>query len=94
MLYCPLTAQIKGYSFEVATAGQRTRVALSDQGKSLDWQARKARLKRQISDLELTQARQCNSAAGRWRAPIRPEGNTACVPYLHISALDNRLDSA
>jgi len=30
MLYCPLTAQIKGYSFKVATAGQRTRVALSD----------------------------------------------------------------
>ncbi len=45
-LVCPITSQAKGYPFEVtlppgaAVAG----VALSDQVRSLDWRARRARL--------------------------------------------------
>jgi mRNA interferase MazF len=44
-LFCPITSQIKGYPFEVTlppdigVAG----VVLSDQVKSLDWRARKAK---------------------------------------------------
>ena len=44
-LCCPITSQVKGYPFEVAlpvglpVAG----VVLSDQVKSLDWRARKAK---------------------------------------------------
>jgi mRNA interferase MazF len=45
-LFCPLTTQVKGYPFEVAIPGglKVQGVALSDQVKSLDWKARKARL--------------------------------------------------
>ena len=44
MLCCPLTTSIKGYPFEVRThVGGKPGVALSDQVKSLDWRARKAR---------------------------------------------------
>lgn len=45
-LFCPVTSQIKGYSFEVQipegypVAG----VILSDRVKSLDWRARRAEL--------------------------------------------------
>jgi mRNA interferase MazF len=44
MLCCPITSQVKGYPFEVAVAGTGgiTGVVLSDQLRSLDWQARKA----------------------------------------------------
>lgn len=44
MVCCPLTTQIKGYPFEVpvTVAGQHSAV-LSDQVKSLDWKARKAK---------------------------------------------------
>lgn len=43
-LLCPITSQSKGYPFEVAIpAGlEITGVVLSDQVKSLDWQARRA----------------------------------------------------
>jgi mRNA interferase MazF len=43
-LFCPITSQVKGYPFEVLLpAGAKARGAiLSDQLKSLDWQARKA----------------------------------------------------
>lgn len=44
MLCCPITRRVKGYPFEVALddpAGVRG-VILSDQVKSLDWQARQA----------------------------------------------------
>lgn len=47
MLCCPITSQVKGYPFEVpldANAGARG-VVLSDQVKSLDWRARRARRK-------------------------------------------------
>jgi mRNA interferase MazF len=44
MLCCPLTTVIKGYPFEVPTkVGGKPGVALSDQVKSLDWRARKAK---------------------------------------------------
>lgn len=42
MLCCPLTSQAKGYPFEVAISGARPSVALADQIKSMDWQARNA----------------------------------------------------
>jgi len=44
-LFCPVTTQVKGYPFEVAfpTGGKTAGVVLSDQVKSLDWRARRAR---------------------------------------------------
>lgn len=45
-LVCPITSQIKGYPFEVRLpdALEVSGVVLSDQLKSLDWRARKAKL--------------------------------------------------
>ena len=44
MLCCPVTSQVKGYPFEVQLVGVKgvTGVVLSDQMRSLDWQARRA----------------------------------------------------
>lgn len=44
-LFCPITSKVKGYPFEVPLpAGSPvTGVVLSDQVKSLDWRARRAR---------------------------------------------------
>jgi mRNA interferase MazF len=44
MLCCPVTTQVKGYPFEVALIGVKgvTGVVLSDQLRSLDWEARAA----------------------------------------------------
>ncbi|MBN2561684.1 MAG: endoribonuclease MazF [Phycisphaerae bacterium] len=43
-LCCPITSRSKGYPFEVPVkAGEIGGVVLSDQVKSLDWQARDAR---------------------------------------------------
>lgn len=41
-IFCPITSQVKGYPFEVpvASAGGIKGVALADQIKSLDWNAR------------------------------------------------------
>jgi mRNA interferase MazF len=43
-ILCPITSQVKGYPFEVATpTGSRIGgVILADQVKSLDWRVRKA----------------------------------------------------
>jgi len=43
-LFCPITSQVKGYPFEVALPKPFpiSGVVLSDQIKSLDWQARRA----------------------------------------------------
>jgi mRNA interferase MazF len=43
-ILCPITSQVKGYPFEVATpAGSRINgVILADQVKSLDWRIRQA----------------------------------------------------
>lgn len=57
LLCCPMTTQIKGYPFEVLIAGGRPGAALADQVKSLDWVARKARHKGQVSADELTEVR-------------------------------------
>ena len=45
VLICPITSKVKGYPFEVALpAGLKINgVILSDQIKSLDWRARKAK---------------------------------------------------
>jgi len=44
-LVCPITAQVKGYPFEVPipTGLAVSGVVLADQVKSLDWKARRAR---------------------------------------------------
>lgn len=44
-LFCPVTSQAKGYPFEVSLPPglKISGVVLSDQVKSLDWRARKAR---------------------------------------------------
>lgn len=44
-LFCPITNQIKGYPFEVVLPHdlKATGAVLSDQIKSLDWRARKAK---------------------------------------------------
>ena len=44
-LFCPITNQIKGYPFEVVLPDglKATGAVLSDQIKSLDWRARKAK---------------------------------------------------
>ena len=51
MLCCPITSQVKGYPFEVAVGKNAMvqGVILSDQVKSLDWQARKAEKKGKVS---------------------------------------------
>lgn len=43
-LFCPITSRIKGYPFEVSIPDgfKVSGVVLSDQIKSLDWEARKA----------------------------------------------------
>ncbi|MBK1644539.1 toxin MazF [Thiocapsa imhoffii] len=57
MLCCPMTTQVKGYPFEVPIPGDRPRVVLADQVKSLDWVARKALRKGKVSTAELNDVR-------------------------------------
>lgn len=57
MLCCPMTTQIKGYPFEVLIAGDRPGAVLADQVKSLDWVARKASHKGEVSTTELAEVR-------------------------------------
>ncbi len=57
MICCPLTSQIKGYPFEVQIQGHPPCAALADQVKSLDWRARKAKLKGQVLPVELVEVR-------------------------------------
>jgi mRNA interferase MazF len=51
-LMCPVTSQIKGYPFEVAIPEKLkvSGVVLSDQIKSLDWQARQAEFISKLPD--------------------------------------------
>ena len=50
-LLCPITSKVKGYPFEVAVNVKSIKgVILSDQVKSLDWQARKAKLIARVSE--------------------------------------------
>ena len=57
MLCCPMTTQIKGYPFEVRIAGDTDSAVLADQVKSLEWRARRAKLKGRISAAELAEVR-------------------------------------
>jgi mRNA interferase MazF len=58
LLCCPTTTQIKQYPFEVRLAGAKPSVALADQIKSLDWQARRAVRKGRASAAELHEIRE------------------------------------
>lgn len=57
MVCCPITNQVKNYPFEVLIRGNPnvTGAILSDQIKNLDWRARKARYKGNVSDDELAE---------------------------------------
>lgn len=57
MLCCPTTTRIKGYPFEVALGGQPPRVALADQVRSIDWQARQTERKGRASDAAIIEIR-------------------------------------
>ena len=58
MVCCPLSSKVKGYPFEVALnlAGQEG-VVLSDQVKSLDWRAWKAKKKGEVPGTVLLEVR-------------------------------------
>ena len=58
LICCPLTTKIKGYPFEVIIEGTPQNVALSDQVKSLDWKARKAKHKGSVSQAEFETIKQ------------------------------------
>ena len=55
-ILCPVTTQAKGYPFEVPlSSGLKTKgVVLADNVKSLDWQARGARIIERVSPAVLT----------------------------------------
>ncbi|MBF0560011.1 MAG: endoribonuclease MazF [Nitrospirae bacterium] len=55
-LVCPITTSIKSYPFEVSLDGAKktSGVALSDQVRSIDWQAWKIRIVDSISTTSLT----------------------------------------
>lgn len=57
MLCCPMSTRIKGYPFEVKIPGEPASVVLSDQIKSLDWQARRASFKGKVSFPVLAEVR-------------------------------------
>ena len=52
MLCCPITSQVKNYPFEVKVIGTTkvTGVVLSDQVRSLDWEARNAQAAGRAAD--------------------------------------------
>lgn len=57
MLCCPLTTQIKGYPFEVVISQNPPSAILADQIKNLDWRARKARGKGEVTAAVLADVR-------------------------------------
>jgi mRNA interferase MazF len=57
MICCPMTTQIKNYSFEVLIAGPSPSAVLADQIKSLGWRKRRARRKGSVSAAELADVR-------------------------------------
>lgn len=55
-LFCPITSRVKGYPFEVTVSGKKIQGAvLSDQVKSLDWKARRAKLIEKLDDESLAE---------------------------------------
>lgn len=57
MLCCPLTTKIKGYPFEVVISQNPPSAILADQIKNLDWCARKARRKGEVTAAVLADVR-------------------------------------
>jgi mRNA interferase MazF len=58
MVCCALSTRVKGYPFEVLTqANGQDCVVLSDQVKSLDWKARRARKKGSVPEPVMQQVR-------------------------------------
>lgn len=55
MVCCPMSSKIKGYSFEVVVSHSPPSVVLADQLKSLDWRARGAERKGQVSPAVLNE---------------------------------------
>src|SRR5690606_17212496 len=53
MLCCPLTTKLKGYPFEVVISQNPPSAILADQIKNLDWRARKARHKGEVTAVVL-----------------------------------------
>lgn len=57
MICCPMTTQIKGYPFEVVLGQDPPSAVLSDQVKSLDWRARRAKRKGRVAAEALAEVR-------------------------------------
>jgi len=57
MLCCPLTTKLKGYPFEVLISQNPPSAILADQIKNLDWRARKARRKGEVTAAVLADVR-------------------------------------
>lgn len=57
MLCCPMTSRIKGYPFEVLISADPPSAILSDQVKSLDWRARRAKRKGSVGAEALDEVR-------------------------------------
>ncbi|HWI84869.1 MAG TPA: endoribonuclease MazF [Sphingomonas sp.] len=55
MLCCPMTSRIKHYPFEVIESSEPPSVVLADQVKSLDWRARGAVRKGNVSAATLAE---------------------------------------
>ncbi|MQA91377.1 MAG: endoribonuclease MazF [Gemmatimonas sp.] len=68
MLCCPITSHVKGYPFEVRlpAGGRIEGVVLSDQVKSLDWEARRAELVERVPPAVV------NDALGKLEAILTP----------------------
>jgi mRNA interferase MazF len=57
MLCCPLTTKLKGYPFEVVISQNPPSAILADQIKNLDWRARKAKRKGEVTAAALADVR-------------------------------------
>jgi len=57
MLCCPLTTKLKGYPFEVVISQNPPSAVLADQIKNLDWRARNANRKGEVTTAVLAEVR-------------------------------------
>ncbi|CAH1696405.1 endoribonuclease toxin MazF [Hyphomicrobiales bacterium] len=57
MLCCPLTTKLKDYPFEVVISQNPPSAILADQIKNLDWRARKAKRKGEVTAAVLAEVR-------------------------------------
>ncbi|UMM08712.1 type II toxin-antitoxin system PemK/MazF family toxin [Gluconobacter frateurii] len=58
IICCLTTTRIKGYLFKIPLQGQPASVVLSDQVRSLDWRARPAKFKGNVTRIELKAVRE------------------------------------